>query len=94
MADHGRTPTGAVMEWNKDTAGWWDLETGDGGYVASFQLLSNLGVRGRGDGGAHWVILWHDTSNEEFLNPDEYTEAEVRNHIVLKYKLLRGERHE
>ncbi len=79
------------MEWVMDSGGWWDLEVDEIG-IASYQLLSNLGVRGRGDGGAHWVILWHDTSNEEFLDPDEYTEAQVRNHIELKYKLLRGER--
>jgi hypothetical protein len=30
--------------------------------------------------------------DDEYLNPNEYTEDEVRNHIELKYKLLKGER--
>jgi hypothetical protein len=77
------------MEWVMDSGGWWDLDTGDG-WAASYQKLDNLVNRVRHTR-AVWAILWHDTGNEEFLDPDEYTEAEVRNHIELKYKLLRGE---
>lgn len=81
------------LEWVLDSAGWWDLEVDETGgkYVASYQLLDNLVNRVRHTR-AVWAVLWHDVGDEEFLDPLEYTEAEVRNHIELKYKLLKGER--
>jgi hypothetical protein len=77
------------MEWVSDGQGWWDLDTGDA-WAASYQLLDGLKHR-VGDNDARWVVLWHGGFNEEYLHPDEYTEDQVRNHIELKYKLLRGE---
>jgi hypothetical protein len=74
---------------------WWDYEQTDGirATIASYGMLKDGNFADPREDGAQWVVIWHCTLPDEFLNPNEYTEAEVRHHIVLKYKLLRGERH-
>lgn len=87
-----------TMLWTQDSIGWWDLSVEDGVEIASFQIIDANGNFVTQDAdGARWTILWHDAPmsyeiDEETLPIDEYTEDEVRNHIELKYKLLKGER--
>ena len=79
------------MEWIKDNVGWWDLNE-NGEDVASYQAVNvDGGFAEPSDFDAQWVILWHRVGDDEYLNPNEYTEDQVRHHIELKYKLLRGE---
>lgn len=81
--------------WSQDTAGWYDLDVDNGKFrepIASFQLVGlNGDFAVPNDPDAQWVVLWHSTGDDEYLNPNEYTEDDVRKFIDLKYTLLKGE---
>ena len=72
------------MKWKKDnfkkdTFGWWDYLYDELVIAAYKQISENT-----------WEVLWWRLEHE-YLPVAEYTEAEVRRHIELKYLLLRGE---
>jgi hypothetical protein len=69
------------MEWKKDRFGWWDYKC-DGVLAAVYRV---------GGKGMYWHIVWGFLTADEVLPINEYTEDQVRHHIELKYKLLRGE---
>ncbi len=67
------------MRWEKDSFGWWDYEYGELLVAAYKQISADT-----------WEVLWWRLDNE-YLPTTNYTEEQVREHIKLKYKLLKGD---
>ncbi len=78
------------MKWERDRE-WWDYKQADGIHatIASYGVLKDGNFAAPTEDGAQWVVIWYCNIPDDYLDINEYTEEQVREHMRLKYLLLR-----